>query len=97
MIKFEHDNKIAFFKDAEAVLEWLIENYHKGNEYDLLSEYSCCFPAWVNQNYNAMEILLDPEYYTYNYLYELWEEEVISDIDSGWFDELQPMEDSEND
>jgi hypothetical protein len=44
-----------------------------------------------------MEILLDPEYYTYNYLYELWEEEVISDIDSGWFDELQPMEDTEND
>ena len=65
--------------------------------FDLLSEYSCCFPAWVNQNYNAAEILFDPEYCTYNYLYELWEEEVISDINSGWFYELQPMEDTEND
>ena len=97
MIKFERNNEITVFTNAEAALEWLIRNYEKGNEYDLLSEYSCCFPAWVNQNYNAMEILLDPEYYTYNYLYELWEEEVISDINSGWFDELQPMEDNEND
>ena len=97
MIKFERDNEITYFKDAEATLEWLIENYYKGNEYDLLSEYCCCFPAWVNHNYNAMEILLDPEYYTYNYLYELWEEEVISYINSGWFDELQPMEEDDND
>ena len=93
MIKFERDNEITYFKDAEAVLEWLIENYHQGNKYDLLSEYSCCFPAWVNQNYNAMEILLDPVYYNYNDLYELWCKEVMIDINTGWFDELQPMED----
>ena len=97
MIKFERDNKITYFKDAEAVLEWLIENYNEGNEYDLLSEYSYCFPAWVNQNYNAMDILLEPNYYTYDYLYELWEEEITSDINSGWFDELQFMEDNKND
>lgn len=97
MIKFERDGKITYFKDAEAALEWLIENYHKCNEYDLLSEYSCSFPNWVNQNYSAMEILLNPEYCTYNCLYELWEEEVISDINLGWFDELQPVEDDNND
>ena len=96
MIKFERDNERTYFKDAEAALEWLIENYHKGNQYDLLSEYSCCFPAWVNQNYNAMEILLDPEYYNYNDMYELWEEEVLSDIRAGWFDELQPMEEDDD-
>ena len=96
MIKFECDNKITYFKDAEAVLEWLIRNYEKGNEYDLLSDYSCCFPAWVNQNYNAMEILLDPEYYNYNDLYELWREEVMVDIRTGYFDELQPMEEEDD-
>ena len=97
MIKFERDNEITYFKDAETALEWLIENYNKGNDYDLLSEYCCCFPAWVNQNYNAMDILLDPEYYNYNDLYEMWEDEMCSDIRCGCFDELQPMEDAEND
>ena len=96
MIKFERDNEITYFKDAEAVLEWLIRNYEKGNKYDLLSDYCCCFPAWVNQNYNAMEILLDPEYYNYNSLYELWEEEVMIDIRAGYFDELQRMEDEDD-
>ena len=94
MIKFERDNEITYFKDAEAVLEWLIENYDNMNEYDLLSEYSCCFPAWVNGNYCAFDILLDPVYYTYEYLYELWKEEVLCDINTGWFDELQPMEEN---
>ena len=92
MIKFERDNVITYFKDAEAALAWLIENYNKGNDYDLLSEYGYCFPAWVNLNYNAMDILLDPEYYNYNDLYEMWEDEVMSDIRGGCFDELQVME-----
>lgn len=96
MIKFERDNVITYFKDAEAALEWLIENYKKGNDYDLLSEYCYCFPAWVNQNYNAMDILLDPEYYNYNDLYEMWEEEVMSDIRCGHFDELEVMEDTDD-
>ena len=96
MIKFERDGEITYFKDAEAALEWLVENYNKGNDYDLLSDYCCCFPAWVNQNYNAMDILLDPQYCNYNYLYELWEEEVMSDIRNGWFDELQLMEDEDD-
>ena len=97
MIKFERDNKITYFKDAEAALEWLIENYNKGNEYDLLSDYSSSFPAWVNQNYSAMEILLNPDYCSYDNLYELWKEDTIYDINSGWFDELQPLEEDDND
>lgn len=97
MIKFEYDNKIIYFKDAEAVLEWLIRNYEEGNKYDLLSDYSYSFPIWLNRNYSAMDIVLEPDYYTYDYLYELWEEEMLYDICAGYFDELQMMEDNEND
>lgn len=98
MIKFERDGEITYFKDARAALEWLVENYNKGNDYDLLSDYCCCFPAWVNHRYCAMDILLDPDYYNYNDLYEMWEEEMMSDIDCGCFDELERVwEDEEYD
>ena len=76
----------------------LVENYNKGNDYDLLSDYCCCFPAWVNHRYCAMDILSDPDYYNYNDLYEMWEEEMMSDIDCGCFDELEHVwEDEEDD
>ena len=97
MIKFERDNEIIYFKDAEAVLEWLIKNHDEGNKYDLLDEYSYWFAAWVEQNYTVMDILLAPEWYTYNNLYETWEEDILYDINSGWFDELQPVEDNNDD
>ena len=45
-----------------------------------------------------MDILSDPDYYNYNDLYEMWEEEMMSDIDCGCFDELEHVwEDEEDD
>ena len=89
MVKFECDNTIIIFNNAEGALEWLIANYESMNEYDLLSDYCCCFPAWVNSCYNAFDIVLDPGYYNYENLYELWKEEVLREIRNGYFYELE--------
>ena len=97
MIEFKRNNTITYFKDEEEVFDWLVENYANMDDNDLLSEYSCCFPAWVNSNYSAFDILLDRVYCSYENLYELWKEDVLSDIRNGWFDELQIVEEKGND
>ena len=91
MIKFEKDNYLIYFKDEEAVIEWLIDNHNSDNpQFDLLDWYDCDFHFWVNDNYTAMDIL---DYHlTREDLVEDWRDALGSYI-RNWWEEFSFVED----
>ena len=82
MIKFEKDNKIIYFKNAEEAAQWLIDQYHGfNNEYnELLEEIYVIFEDWVNDQWSAYDILCSLSHWDYEYIYNEWMQGLIFNI-----------------
>ena len=79
MIKFEKDNYIMYFKTAEDAAEWLISEWEVlGRFGDILADEDLTFGCWLNDHYNALDILTMG--YTYDELYEEYLEGLVYDI-----------------
>lgn len=81
MIRFEKDNKITYFKDAEAAAEWLETKWDEGDEEfgQILEDEYTPFAFWVNDNWTAMDILMDNDF-NYEDLHNEWLAELAYQI-----------------
>ena len=81
MIKFEKDNYIMYFEDADAAAEWLVKKYNEDGQFsDLLDEVYNNFGRWVNLYWTAYDILCEPHHFNYDELYAEWLERLAYDI-----------------
>lgn len=87
MIKFEKDNYIMYFKDADAAAAWLAKEYDEGGQFeDLLNEVSDSFGRWVNEHWSAYDILCEPHHFNYDELYAEWLEALAYDIHHNYIE-----------
>lgn len=81
MIRFEKDNYIMYFDDADAAAEWLAKENEEGGQFeDLINEVSDNFGRWVNDHWTAYDILCDVKHFNYDELYAEWLEGLAYDI-----------------
>ena len=81
MIRFEKDNYIMYFEDADAAATWLAkENVEGGQFEDLINEVYDNFGRWVNHYWTAYDILCEPHHFNYDELYAEWLEGLAYDI-----------------
>ena len=81
MIRFEKDNYIMYFEDADAAAAWLIKEHDEEGQFaDLLDEVYNNFGRWVNLYWTAYDILCEPQHFNYDELYAEWLEGLAYDI-----------------
>ena len=81
MIKFEKDNYIMYFEDADAAAAWLIKEHDEEGQFaDLLDEVYNNFGRWVNLYWTAYDSLCEPQHFNYDELYAEWLEGLAYDI-----------------
>ena len=81
MIRFEKDNYIMYFEDADAAAEWLVKEYNEGGQFKkLINEVYDNFERWVNNCWTAYDILCEPHHFNYDELYAEWFDELTYDI-----------------
>ena len=94
MIKFEKDNYIMYFKTAEDAAQWLVEEWDKEGEFaNILENEFYTFGHWLNDHYNALDILIMK--YTYEELYEEYMEGLAYDISHENLAYFERVEDEE--
>ena len=87
MIRFEKDNYIMYFEDADAAAEWLAKEYDEGGRFeDLINEVSDNFGRWVNEHWSAYDILCEPHHFNYDELYAEWLECLAYDIHHNYIE-----------
>ena len=60
MIRFEKDNYIMYFEDADAAAKWLAKENDVGGQFeDLINEVYDNFGRWVNHHWTAYDILCE--------------------------------------
>ena len=85
MIKFEKDNYIMYFEDADAAAEWLVKEWGTdGNFANILENEFYTFGYWLNDHYNALDILIMK--YTYEELYKEYMEDLAYDIHHNYIE-----------
>jgi hypothetical protein len=81
MIKFEKDNYIMYFADADTAASWLIKEHDEDGQFaDLLDEVYNNFGRWVNWHWTAYDVLCEPHHFNYDELYAEWLEGLAYDI-----------------
>lgn len=87
MIKFEKDNYIMLFEDADKAAEWLVKEFDEGGQFEeVLPEVAQTFASYVNDNYTAYDILCEPHYYKYDEMYNEWLSELAYDIHHNYIE-----------
>ena len=87
MIKFEKDNYIMYFEDADQAAEWVIDQYENGGEFEgILEDIYTDFGSWVNDNWTAYDILSEPTHYIFDELWDEWKANIAHDIHYNLFD-----------
>ena len=87
MIRFEKDNYIMYFEDADAAARWLAKENDEGGQFeDLINEVSDNFGRWVNDHWDAYDILCDPQDFNYDELYSEWLEGLAYDIHHNYIE-----------
>lgn len=87
MIKFEKDNYIMYFEDADKAAEWVINQYENGGEFeDILEDIYEDFGGWVNDQFTAYDILSDKAHYDFDELWKEWAEDLAYGIYHNHFD-----------
>ena len=87
MIRFEKDNYIMYFEDADAAAKWLIKEYDENGQFsDLLDEVYNNFGRWVNWHWTAYDILCEPHHFNYDELYVEWIEGLAYDIHHNYIE-----------
>ena len=87
MIRFEKDNYIMYFEDADAAADWLVEEHDEGGQFsDLLDEVYNNFGRWVNWHWTAYDILCEPHHFNYDDLYAEWLEGLAYDIHHNYIE-----------
>jgi hypothetical protein len=87
MIKFEKDNYIMCFENADAATDWLVKEYDENGQFsDLLDEVYNNFGRWVNWHWTAYDILCEPHHFNYDELYREWLEGLAYDIHHNYIE-----------
>ena len=87
MIKFEKDNYIMYFEDADAAAEWLAKENDEGGQFeDLINEVYDNFGRWVNDHWTAYDILCELHHFNYDELYAEWLDGLAYDIHHNYIE-----------
>ena len=87
MIRFEKDNYIMYFEDADAAAKWLAKEFDMGGQFeDLINEVYDNFGHWVNDQWSAYDILCEPHHFNYDKLYSEWLEGLAYDIHHNYIE-----------
>ena len=87
MIRFEKDNYIMYFEDADAAAAWLAKEHDEGGQFeDLIDEVSDNFGRWVNEHWDAYDILCEPHHFSYDELYSEWFDGLAYDIHHNYIE-----------
>ena len=87
MIRFEKDNYIMYFEDADVAAKWLAKENDEGGQFeDLINEVYDNFGRWVNDRWTAYDILCEPHHFNYDELYAEWLEGLAYDIHHNYIE-----------
>ena len=87
MIKFEKDNYIMYFEDADAAAQWLAKENDEGGQFsELMDEVYDNFGRWVNEHWTAYDILCEPHHFNYDELYAEWISGLAYDIHHNYLE-----------
>ena len=87
MIKFEKDNYVMYFEDADKAAEWVINQYENGDEFeDVLQDIYKDFGTWVNDQWTAYDILSESTHYYFDELWDEWARDLAYGIHHNYFD-----------
>ena len=87
MIRFEKDNYIMFFKDADIAAEWVINQYENCGDFEgILEDIYKDFGSWVNDQWTAYDILSESTHYNFDELWDEWKSILAHGIQHNHFD-----------